>query len=83
MSIGTTDPLDFAYLRELKSLAERVRPAWLGDHVCWTGVAGKNSHDLLPLPYNAGVLRHLVERVRPPRVPAQHGLRMEPPVHGR
>ena len=64
MSIGSTDPLDFDYLRELKELAGRVQPAWLGDHVCWTGVAGRNSHDLLPLPYNDEVLRHLVERVR-------------------
>ena len=64
MSIGSTDPLDFDYLRELKALAERTRAAWLGDHVCWTGVAGRNTHDLLPLPYHEEALRHLVERVR-------------------
>ena len=64
MSIGSTDPIDFDYLRKLKELATRVDAVWLGDHVCWTGVAGKNGHDLYPLPYNEQSLRHLVERIR-------------------
>ena len=64
MSIGSTDPIDFDYLRRLKRLAERVRPAWVSDHVCWTGLAHHSSHDLLPLPYNDETLAHLVQRVR-------------------
>jgi hypothetical protein len=64
MSIGSADPLDRAYLRELKALAERVNAVWLGDHVCWTGVAGRNVHDLLPLPYDEPTLRHVVARIR-------------------
>jgi len=64
LSIGSTDPLDFDYLRELAALADRCRAVWLGDHVCWTGVARHNSHDLLPMPCNEEALRHLVPRVR-------------------
>ena len=64
LSIGTTDALDFEYLRELKALAARARAVWVGDHVCWTGVAGRNNHDLLPLPYDEPTLAHVVERVR-------------------
>lgn len=64
MNIGSTDPLDFDYLRELKQLRERCGAAFLSDHLCWTGVDGKNLHDLLPLPYTEGVLAHLVERIR-------------------
>lgn len=64
LSIGSTDPLDFDYLRALRALAERARAVWLGDHVCWTGVAGRNNHDLLPLPYDEATLAHVVERVR-------------------
>ena len=37
---------------------------WVSDHLCWTGVAGLNSHDLLPMPLNEETLRHVVERVR-------------------
>jgi uncharacterized protein len=64
LSIGSTDPIDLDYLAELKKLAERCKAVWLGDHVCWTGVAGRNNHDLLPLPYDEATLAHLVERVR-------------------
>lgn len=64
MSIGSTDPINFEYLSKLKTLAERVNVVWLGDHVCWTGVAGRNGHDLYPLPYNEKALGLLVERIR-------------------
>ena len=63
MSIGGTDPLDLGYLRELKALADRIEPAWVSDHLCWTGVDGANRHDLLPLPYTEEALRHVVARV--------------------
>lgn len=64
LSIGSTDPLDADYLRKLKALAARVRAVWVSDHLCWTGVAGRNVHDLLPLPYTEESLRHVVARVR-------------------
>jgi len=64
LSIGSTDPLNRDYLRDLKTLSDRVKPAWISDHLCWTGVAGKNMHDLLPLPYDREALDHVVGRVR-------------------
>ncbi len=64
MSIGSTDPLNFEYLKQLKLLADRIQPKWLSDHLCWTGVNHINSHDLLPLPYNEEALNHLVERIK-------------------
>jgi len=63
MSIGGTDPLDRDYLAQLKALAARVEPAWISDHLCWTGVAGTNLHDLMPLPYTEEALRHVVSRI--------------------
>lgn len=63
LSIGSVDPLNFAYLKQLKSLAQRVEPGWISDHLCWTGVDHTNLHDLLPLPYTEETLRHLTERV--------------------
>jgi uncharacterized protein (UPF0276 family) len=64
LSIGSTDPLDRAYLTELRALRDRVKARWVSDHLCWTGVGGKNTHDLLPLPYTTEALRHVVGRVR-------------------
>jgi uncharacterized protein len=64
MSVGSTDPIDRGYLAKVKALADRVRAVWVSDHVCWTGVAGRNLHDLLPMPYTEEALRHLVKRIR-------------------
>ena len=64
LSIGSTDPLNFEYLAKLKALAKDVRPLWISDHVCWTGVAGHNTHDLLPIPLTEASLKHVVERIR-------------------
>ncbi len=63
LSIGSTDPLDEAYLDRLADLARRIEPAWVSDHLCWTGVGGHNAHDLLPLPYTEQALDHVVARV--------------------
>jgi uncharacterized protein (UPF0276 family) len=64
LSIGSTEPLDRIYLAKLKALAERVRPAWISDHLCWTGINGLNTHDLLPLPLTEACLDHVADRVR-------------------
>ncbi len=64
LSIGSTDPLDREYLRRLKVLADRCGARWVSDHLCWTGVAGENLHDLMPIPRTEEALRHVVGRVR-------------------
>jgi uncharacterized protein len=64
MSIGSTDPLNMEYFKKLKALADFLNVAWISDHVCWTGVQGKNSHDLLPVPYTEASLMHIVSRIK-------------------
>ncbi|MFJ1935858.1 DUF692 domain-containing protein [Kitasatospora sp. NPDC088160] len=64
LSIGSVEPLDFDYLGRLRRLADTVGAAWVSDHVCFTGVAGLNTHDLLPVPFTEAALTHLVRRVR-------------------
>jgi uncharacterized protein (UPF0276 family) len=64
LNVGSTDPIDFEFLKKLKALGKRVNARWVSDHLCWTGVTGKNTHDLLPMPYTDQALRHTIERVR-------------------
>jgi uncharacterized protein (UPF0276 family) len=64
LSIGSTDALNFKYLAKLKRLAAEIRPRWISDHLCWTGVMGINAHDLLPIPLNEESLAHVVARIR-------------------
>jgi uncharacterized protein len=63
LSIGSTDPLDEAYLAALQALVARIEPAWISDHLCWSSVDGHYAHDLLPLPYTEEALAHVVRRV--------------------
>ena len=64
MSIGTPDGPSDDYLRQLKALARRVEPLWVSDHLCWTGVQGRNLHDLFPLPYTEEAVHTVVRNVR-------------------
>jgi uncharacterized protein (UPF0276 family) len=64
MSIGSTDDLDLEYLALLKRLADGVGARWVSDHLCWTGVLGINTHDLLPVPFTEEALAHVTCRVR-------------------
>ena len=63
LSIGGIDPLDMDYLQQLKSLADRIHPAWVSDHLCWTSAHGINLHDLMPLPYTEEALAHVTHRI--------------------
>ncbi|PWY57056.1 hypothetical protein DGG96_03445 [Legionella qingyii] len=64
LSLGSTDPLDNDYLKQLKELVTRVEPVWVSDHLCWTGVNGINAHDLLPVPYTREAVNHIVSRIQ-------------------
>lgn len=63
MNIGNTEPLDKDYLKQIKALKNRIQAQWLSDHLCWTGINGTNSHDLLPLPYTEEAIKHIVQRI--------------------
>lgn len=63
LSIGSTDPLNLDYLKQVKALAARIEPEWISDHLCWTGHDGANLHDLLPLPYTEEAIAHVAARV--------------------
>jgi uncharacterized protein len=64
LSIGSTDPLNTAYLDDLALLIARVEPAWVSDHLCWGSHGRRYAHDLLPLPYTDEAIDHVVGRVR-------------------
>ena len=63
MSIGSLKGVDPEYLRKLKRLEQRIQPMWISDHLCWTGVHGRNLHDLLPLPFSEEALQVVTRNV--------------------
>ena len=64
LSIGSTDALNLDYLAKLKQLIDEIKPAWVSDHLCWTGAMSLNTHDLLPLPLTEASLAHVSSRVK-------------------
>ncbi|MCO4761344.1 MAG: DUF692 family protein [Myxococcales bacterium] len=79
LSIGSADPLDMDYLKQVKALADELAVPWLSDHVCWTGVRGQNSHDLLPVPYDEATLAWMVARIRQVQDVLERPLMLENP----
>ncbi len=64
LAIGSVAPLDDAYLTQLKSLAQRIEPTYVSDHLCWGRAHGRYAHDLLPMPFTQEALDHVVARVK-------------------
>lgn len=64
LSLGSVDPLNTDYLQRLKALADKVKPAWISDHLCWSAVHGMHTHDLMPLPYNQATIDHVSDRIK-------------------
>lgn len=64
MSVGSTDPLDMAYLKKLKSFVDIVNPPWTSDHLCFTMVDHTNLNELIPLPFTDECVRNAVQRLR-------------------
>ena len=64
LSIGSTDPLDRDYLRSSRRWRSGRAPAGSPTTSAGPGVLGRNTHDLLPLPYDRATLRHVTRRVK-------------------
>jgi len=64
LAIGSPDPIDYDYLKQLKKLARKTKTPWISDHLCWGKLAGAHYHDLLPLPYTKEVASYVAERAR-------------------
>ena len=64
LSIGTTDDLNYGYLKSLKKLLDELNCPWFSDHICFTSIDGIYMQDLLPLPFSREAVRHVAERTR-------------------
>lgn len=63
LSLGGSDPLDPRHLSCLRRLVQRVEPALVSEHVCWSSADGIFLNDLLPLPCTGAALQHLAARI--------------------
>ena len=63
LSLGSADELSLAHLRKLKALADRIEPAAISEHLCWSSIDHRFLNDLLPLPYTREALDHACARI--------------------
>ena len=63
LSLGSSDDLSIRHLEKLKRLADRIEPAAVSEHLCWSSVDGRFLNELLPLPYTEEALASVCERV--------------------
>jgi uncharacterized protein (UPF0276 family) len=63
LSIGSTDPLDRTYLRDLRRFYDQFGCAWCSDHLSFTMVDHANLNDLIPLPFTEESVKNCVERI--------------------
>lgn len=63
LSLGSADPVNIPFLNQLQELIQIFQPAWISDHLCFTGVSGFNTHDLLPLPYTEEAIKNIAQKI--------------------
>jgi len=63
MSLASADPLDLDYLSRLKTIAKRLQPAYVSDHLAWVSASGQYTHDLLPFPYTQFTVQYVADRI--------------------
>jgi uncharacterized protein (UPF0276 family) len=64
LAIGSTDPLDMKYLKNLKTFVDLIDSPWISDHLSFTMVDHTNLVDLIPLPFTTEAVNHIAERIR-------------------
>jgi uncharacterized protein (UPF0276 family) len=63
LSIASYEDFDWKYLEEVKLFFNEVKPFLVSDHLCFTGLASSNLHNLLPFAYTKANLDHLADRI--------------------
>lgn len=66
-NIGSFDPIDENFFRNLRLMADSTQASLLSDHLCWTRLDQKSTFELLPVPKTKAMIDHIgqrVERVR-------------------
>jgi uncharacterized protein (UPF0276 family) len=64
MSIGGSDPLDDAYLAELRDFVRTAESPWHSDHLCFSSSGGRQLHDLLPIAFKERSVSRIADRIK-------------------
>lgn len=64
ISLGSLDPLNDIFLKQLKSFIDEHQIPIASDHICFSSYKGVQFDDLLPLPFTEEAVKHTAGRIR-------------------
>lgn len=64
MSLGSLDPLNRTFLKQLKKFIRAHKIPMASDHICFSSYHGAQFDDLVPLPFTEEAVRHISKRIR-------------------
>lgn len=64
MNLGRSERIDPKYLQALSHLVKIIDPFIVSDHLCWTGTASTNFHDLLPFPFTEKAAQIFIQNIQ-------------------
>lgn len=63
LGLGSARGFSAGHLERVVSLAQRIEPALVSEHLCWGAIVDRHLNDLLPLALNHAALDLMAERV--------------------
>lgn len=64
LSIGSPDPLDFNFLKDLKQFLDHYNVELYSEHLSYSKCDNAHLYDLLPIPFREDAVKHIVERIK-------------------
>ena len=64
LSIGSPDPLDFEFLKQLKQFLHETPVQLYSEHLSYSQCDNAHLYDLLPIPFREDAVKHIVERIK-------------------
>ncbi len=64
LSLGSPEPLDWEFLRELKQFFKDYPVQHYSEHLSFSKCDNAHFYDLLPMPFREDAIRHVVERIK-------------------
>lgn len=64
LSLGRADGLDQEHIRQIKNLADEIKPVFVSEHLTWSGYSHTHVPDLLPVPLINEALDTFSDHVR-------------------
>lgn len=64
LSLGSVDPFDQNYLKQLKELIDEYKCPWFTDHLCFSSSFNHQYHDLIPILRNDETLKSIIDKIK-------------------